>query len=376
MKRAIIILGIITIFMAGSNAATRYVMPPETVGITSGIPYNTWTNAATNIQWALDASSDGDIIWVTNGTYTLTNQIIITNSITLQSVNGTNFTFVNGNYPAYTNRCFVITNTAVLAGFTISNGFARGGPSEGGGGVFIKSFGTVSNCLIIWNFVSNDCPYSGGGGVYLTNGGTIVRCAILSNTVLYGTNATYSRLGGGAYIRSAGMITGCSLIGNVAEYSGGGASIFGGGTAINCVVSGNKALTYNGGGLRLQSAGSKALSCVIKQNVSSGSAINGGGVHIIGACVADSTIYSNITPYRGGGVYMEYGGIVSNCVISDNVATNGGGGINCEGDWGFYTVDRCIISRNVVVTSKGGGNLCQICRLDKELRNIWEYESE
>ncbi|HKL22096.1 MAG TPA: hypothetical protein VJ904_09835, partial [Tichowtungia sp.] len=47
-------------------------------------PYATWETAATNIQDAVDASAGGDIVYVTNGTYLVSSEITVTNSITIQ----------------------------------------------------------------------------------------------------------------------------------------------------------------------------------------------------------------------------------------------------------------------------------------------------
>ena len=86
---------------ASAQAATRYVSPSGS----HTPPFTNWPTAATDIQSAIDVAVDGDTVLVTNGTYdtggvvvhgAMTNRIAITNSITVSSVNGRDFTFVVG----------------------------------------------------------------------------------------------------------------------------------------------------------------------------------------------------------------------------------------------------------------------------------------
>src|SRR6267378_4508566 len=73
-----------------TEAATRYVSPLG--GHTP--PFTDWATAATNIQAAIDASTAGDLIWVTNGFYytggkaiagTLTNRVAVDKAVKVQS---------------------------------------------------------------------------------------------------------------------------------------------------------------------------------------------------------------------------------------------------------------------------------------------------
>ena len=108
----------ITLLLAVSSlsAATHYVSLEST---NPTPPYTNWATAATNIQDAVDVAAAGDVVVVTNGVYP--GGVTVTKPLTLRSVNGPQFTIING---GGTNRCVSLTDGASLTGFTLTNGYA------------------------------------------------------------------------------------------------------------------------------------------------------------------------------------------------------------------------------------------------------------
>lgn len=184
-------------------------------------PFSGWSTAATNIQDAIDAASDGDLIWVTNGVYDsggkaiagdfTTNRLALDKAIAVRSVNGPGVTFLEGAGPIGNPgiRCAWLTNGASLDGFTLENGATR----PGGGGNDIR-----------------------GGGIWCASSNSLIE-----NCIVRSCQANY---GGGVF---QGTLEGCVLAGNAAGGQGGGASDS---TLINCTVEGN-----SGGGVYASNPG-------------------------------------------------------------------------------------------------------------------------
>jgi len=213
-----------------AQSITRYVSP----GGSNSPPYTSLATAATNIQSAITASSDNDIVLVANGTYILTSPVTIVNGVTIRSLNGYTVTTVNGNNVT---PCFVINNTnAVIDGFTITNGFNPGGF---GGGVDISSGGTVQNCYI------SNCQARDGGGVAIDNSGMVLNCILTGNKA---DNNSGDGYGGGVRMLEGGITRNCLVLGNTSANLGGGINIWDAGTIQNCTVVNNTA--PNGAGVR------------------------------------------------------------------------------------------------------------------------------
>jgi len=342
-------LGVITV-----NAADYYVVPTNPAAAN---PYTDWTTAGTNI---IDVVNDAmtnpgtRTVWVTNGEYFLTNQIAMTNIITVRSFSGDySNTLVGYNGDTHTTRCFYVTSTGTVDGFTISNGhFMISNNYTGGGGAYVSK-GTIQNCNFIYNICSNSGLESGGGAVFVAGGGIISNCTFFTN-VCYTPPGTPNGSGsGGAIHLYGGSVFNCLVISNVVTYYGGGINTSGLGSDVvsNCFITYCRS-TYGGGVLM---GGGLVTDCVLSNN-SSG---RGGGIYPQNAAakVQNCTIVNNYGD-EGGGVDLEYGGTVSNCNIYGNRGGSpGGGGVSILSGGSLHIVDSCKISNNTCAAGLGGGGV-------------------
>jgi hypothetical protein len=210
-------------------------------------PYSTWSTAATTIQDALNAASSGSFLIVTNGYYR--GGIVLNKPVTIQSVNGPQFTFIDGNRGT---NCISLIDGSFLSGFTLTNGFA-----QNGGGVWAPSNSSyVTNCIISGNYAAQsgagaygpvlfNCSLIGNSATNGTGGGAchcvLVDCTLIANSVIGG-------VGGGACYSD---LSSCLLYANddgAAAYS----------TLRNCTLSGN-----TGGPFGVQSA----FECVLYNSI-------------------------------------------------------------------------------------------------------------
>ena len=331
-------------FLAIRASATTYYVDVNSTNPTP--PYLSWSTASTDIQSAVNLTTNGDLVLVNPGLYQSGGYtapdgnlscVVVSNTITLQSVNGpsetsivgTNFSLINSTI--YSMRCIYLGNYAVLSGFTLTNGTVYGG---NGAGVYCASTNAwVTNCVLI------NCIASIGGGAY------------------------------------SGAFNNCSFYGNVANNGGDGGGGAFGSTLNNCLISSNSAV--NGGGTYNCTLNSCVLSNNFAQNFSAHAAYGGGAFECaLSNCFltgnfaldsgygggtsggsAQSCIFSNNWATYGGGAAST---VLTNCLLVDNFATNGGGfaegggAYNCQ-LYGCWIQNNSISNAVGAVAMYGGG---------------------
>jgi len=328
--RSLIIYTGIFFWACSSSADVHYVNISNSTPL---YPFTNWISASTNIQTAIDAAVSNDVILVTNGTYSVSTDIVITNNVTLQSVNGRLSAILDG---AHSTRVLQIRLPGgKVVGFTIRNGRTYGNAVEGGG-AFIEG-GVLEDCIISNSVLIAQGTSSGtggnayGGGVALRENGVIRNCSIINNSVTatgyYGSTVPGGSglaYGGGVDVITGGQVENCVIISNSATGNGGNnvTPSWWAGTGLGA-----------GGGCSIRNTGSIRNS-LITNNVACG--VGGWTTSHYNGSGGDG---------MGGGLYVIASGILSNCAILGNSAkgiggdsTGGGGGGDGEArGGGVYT---------------------------------------
>jgi hypothetical protein len=272
-------------------------------------PYLSWSTAATRIQDAVDLADAGGQVLVSDGVYAtggravsglMTNRVTVDRAVTVQSVNGPQFTVVRGwQVPGSITglgaiRCVFLADGATLSGFTLTNGATLDGlgssANQTGGAVWCESTNAVlSNCVLGGNWA-----FERAGGAWQ---GTLNNCLLAGNVAFDNGGALSSSQGGGAF---ASVLNRCLLTQNSATVEGGGAHSS---TLIDCTLTANSSV--DGGG-----ANSSALyNCLLTAN---GAVWGGGGV--AGGTLTGCTLSGNAADEGGAAYYAS----LENCIVYYN----------------------------------------------------------
>lgn len=207
---------------------------PSSMGLVITVP----TQQHPTIQAGINAAQNGDIVLVSDGTYSGQGNYNITFSgkaITVQSVNGAASTVIDIQGTPQTQRTgFIFQNNespaSVLTGFTIKHGYQF----NGGAMVLFASSPTIRDCIMTENH--SDCW---GAAVYYDGNACplIEGCKFANNTSGDDGGAIFG-LGGSPVIRN------CQITNNDGGITGGAMTTFGTGSPklINSTVVGNNAI--------------------------------------------------------------------------------------------------------------------------------------
>ena len=310
-----------------------------------------------NIQNAINASWDGDIIEVQPGTYS-ENVYFNGRAITLTSEDPNDPNIVESTIITAVSGSLVVFNAgedgnSVVTGFTISSG--------DNGILCISTSPTIKNNII------NNC---GNGGIYGQEGAM----PFITNNIISGNSGT------GIY-DCDGRISNNTIAGNTATFiSGaayGGGLVYCDGEISDNIITGNNATVISGndayGGGLYNCDGEISNNTITDNNATARDNAYGGGLANCGGTLSSNTISNNtaIGEYknaRGGGLY-NCGGTISSNTITGNTATangdddsdvRGGGLYYCNGDISSNTISNNTATANGDDAYGGGLAISQI----------------
>ncbi|MCD4790820.1 MAG: right-handed parallel beta-helix repeat-containing protein, partial [Bacteroidales bacterium] len=312
-----------------------------------------------SIQAGINAAANGDTVLVQPGTYVenidFNGKLITVASLflTTQDTTYISSTIIDGNNSG---KVVIFENsedsTAILCGFTITNGLASGiFPAYCGGGIYCSNSSPgIENITITGNSANE------GGGIYCYNSSpSLVNVTISGND---GSGISCNHY-------SSPSLENVTISGNTAAGSGGGIYCYQSSPGLqNVTITGNSAIW--GGGICCWDNSSPSLQYV---TISGNSANNDGG----GICCGNSSlslenviISCNTADNKGGGIYCGNSSLsLENVIISCNSDCEWGGGIYCEHS--SPSLENVTILGNSAIR---GGGICCWDNSSPSLRNV------
>ena len=220
-----------------------------------------------------------------------------------------------------------------------------------------QSIGVTVNDLTV---TGGNATTGSGGGFYVTGDLTLNRCTVSNNSALSG---------GGLYIyRGSLTAVDSSITNNTGTGMGGGGGIYIRNEATmsldNVTVTGNQALDSHacGGGIHISAPGTVTIeNSTISSNTAGQS---GGGVYfyqtdpsshlVMTDCVVSDNVATDIS---GGGIFVSGPGLeMTGCQVTGNTADDYGGGLYAAPTSPAYpSLTDCSFINNTTITYSGGG---------------------
>ncbi len=323
-------------------------------------PGTNWVNAKATVAAALSVAVSGDQIFVAQGNYILTAELVMKEGVNVYGgftgaetslsqrpalVGGKTNTeqasvldanASSGNYRRVLYQQNIFVTPTIWDGFVLKNGYVIGN----GGGIYLLPGSTLSNSTIEGNTSNGN-----GSGVYC-GGATISNCMITSNGH-YSTGGN----GGGIYCTHGSVLANCTIVSNAARGEGGGGGIYCSNTTItNCRIINNKSAhsLYGGGGACCYN--SILANCIVANNEC--------GIYSLNTSIKNSVIANN----SGFGVYSNlangqhyWGGTISNSIIWGGTEIQ-----NYEGDITYCAIRSVYYGGrdgNISLSSNNTGNV-------------------
>lgn len=340
MKVSRILVAVFCCSAISAVAATNYVWSSGS----ATPPYDTWAKAANDIQTAVSAASDGDLILVTNGGYSVAAEIFITSGIEIRSINGPSVTaaFRPGG-SGY--RVFNLNHSnAVLSGLSVSNGLINYG-----------------SCIVLQDGIVTNCIIEKGQGN--RNAAALrILSGLCVNTIIRNNKDTgNSGTVAGVDMNGDGILRNCRIYGNTAMHNS-GMRLLGSSRAENCIISNNyrAVVNYYGGENAVNITGSAVMeNCIIVNNKGHGVRISGGTLQ--NCTIVGNTLFTGV----GNGVYQT-GGTVKNCIVYHN-----GAGVSPGTDQNVYSSGGTITFSCMKPLVSGSGNTDADPRLRARFFDDW-----
>ncbi|MFA5246167.1 MAG: hypothetical protein WC380_12770, partial [Pedobacter sp.] len=248
------------------------------------------------IQLAINASSNGDIILVSSGTY---GPISLGNKgLTIQGIQFSNV-IIDGNE---TQRCVTLSQYSAsptyLRNMTITDGYAY----SKGGGIYSPNERelNIEQCVIQNCTVLYDVNY-GGGGIYCNGALELTECEINNCSTSAGS-------GGGIYMNSGSLSIESTEITYCESYlAGGGIFLIGSSTIgmVDCLV--DHCTSGSGGGIMVQTYCDDIGDCKIYDTDFSYNSASYGGAVSLSQCSTDirNSKFNNNTSVDGSALLLS-----------------------------------------------------------------------